>query len=220
MFDAAAKQEAFAFWNHPGWKGEQRGAWIEYQATLLAKGQIHGIEICNGDSYYAYAHQLALDHNLTLIGDSDIHDPALDIGERPTGLRPLTLVFAKEKTVESVREALFARRTVVWQGERVIGRTPELKALFEACVTVHPPQLVRDDKHWVKVENRSAFDIWLERTGDCGPGKIEIPALSSTLMRFDGPDVELAAGLDYGVANFLVGPDRPLDVKLTIPETK
>ena len=220
VFDAAAKQEAFVFWNHPGWHGEEKGAWDEYHKKLLAKGQLHGIEICNGDSYYAYAHQIALDKNLTLLGDSDIHQPALDTGERPTDQRPLTLVFAKERTVEGVREALFARRTVVWQGERVFGRTPELTALFEACVTVHPPHMVKEDKHWVKIENGSVFEIKLERSGERGPRKITVPPLGSVLVRFDGPDAELAAGLDYRVAGFLVGPDRPLDVKLTVSEAK
>ena len=95
-----------------------------------------------------------------------------------------------------------------------------MTAFFDACVTVHPPHFVRDDKHWVNLDNGSEVDIELERTGTRGPGRISLPAMTTTLIRLDGPRAELAAGLGYRVTNFLVGPERPLEVKLVIAADK
>ncbi len=73
---AANEQGAFVFWNHPGWKGPERGQWGDVQATLYERGWLHGIEVCNEDTYYPEAHAWAIEKNLTLVGNSDIHAPA------------------------------------------------------------------------------------------------------------------------------------------------
>ena len=90
-------------------------------------GMLHGIEVANTHSYSEGAFQAALDFNLALIGTSDVHD-LIDWDYEPHngGHRPVTLVFAEEKTTESIKEALFARRTVVWFKNMLIGRQADL----------------------------------------------------------------------------------------------
>jgi hypothetical protein len=51
-------------------------------------------------------------------------------------LRPITLVLAKERTVESVKEAFFAKRTIAWAADILWGRDPWLPALFKASVSI------------------------------------------------------------------------------------
>jgi hypothetical protein len=52
------------------------------------------------------------------------------------GHRPVTLAFCTEKSVESIREAFFARRTVAWFNNTLIGREAELIPLINACLQV------------------------------------------------------------------------------------
>jgi hypothetical protein len=71
---------------------------------------LHGMEVANGSTYYPQAHQWCLDKNLTMIGSSDIHEPAVDVAYTPQQHRTVTLVLAKERSVEAIREAVFAGR--------------------------------------------------------------------------------------------------------------
>jgi hypothetical protein len=216
VFDQAARQQAFVFWNHPGWQGAERGRWGDEQTRLFEKKQLHGIEICNGDSYYADAHRWALERNLTLLGNSDIHDPSLNSERTAEQHRTLTLVFARRKALEDVREALFAGRTAVWYRNRVIGRDSELAALFAACLEIDRPHHESGERVWVRIRNRCELDIELERIGQGRPARIVLPARATSLVRLEGPAQERSEGLSYRALNFLTGPDQPLAVKLAI----
>ncbi len=211
---AAGAEQGFVFWNHPGWQGEERGAWGEWQQKLFDRKHLHGIEVCNENDYYEYAHRLALKHGLTLIGNSDIHGPSLGLGDSPDKHRLLTLVFAAERSVQGVRDALFAGRTAIWFRNSLIGHTRELRPLFDACVHVHPPHHSDDKRVWLRVENRSELDIQLERTGEVGPRKLTLPARGTTLLRIDGKPADVAAGLFYRATNILTAPGQGLEVQL------
>ena len=71
---AANEQGAFVFWNHAWWSTEtpnRHTKMTDLHKSLIDKGQLHGIEIVNGNTYNEEAHQLALDHDLTFIGTSE-----------------------------------------------------------------------------------------------------------------------------------------------------
>lgn len=220
VFDAAAAQGAFIFWNHPEWKGLELGKWGEVQQTLLEKKQLHGIEICNGDVYQGEAHRMATERKLCLLGNSDSHDPIPELSRSAEDHRTLTLVFAKERTLAALHEALSAGRTAVWCKNQLIGRADELLPLCQACVQVAPPHHHEAAKYWMKVENRCELDIRLERTGKIGPTTIDLPAKATTLIRVDVEGDELPKELLYRTSNFLVGPGQPLEVKLGTDGTK
>jgi hypothetical protein len=116
-FEAAQQQGAFVFWNHPNWVAQTKDGiakLTDMHRQLIAKRQLHGIEVVNETTYSEEALQIALDNDLTLMGTSDIHgliDWQFKIPEG--GHRPVTLVFAKERTAEAIKEALFDRRTAV-----------------------------------------------------------------------------------------------------------
>jgi hypothetical protein len=216
VFNQAHKQQAFVFWNHPGWKGPELGRWGEAQAKLLERGQLHGIEICNENDYYREAHQSAVEHNLTFIGNSDIHGPSLNPPRTPESHRTLTLVLTTDKTLPALREALDAGRTAVWYKNQLIGKRDVLERLFPACIKINPPHHRSKDTRWVRIQNHCELDIDLERIGKGGPAKITLPARATTLVRFnDG--AEQASGLKYRATNFLTAPDQPLTVSLEIP---
>jgi hypothetical protein len=118
IFKEAHRQGAFVFWNHPNWYAQNSNGiakMTKMHEELIKKGHLQGIEVVNELTYSDEALQIALDYNLTIMGTSDVHgliDWLYDVPEG--GHRPVTLIFAKERTEESIKEALFARRTVVW----------------------------------------------------------------------------------------------------------
>ena len=74
---AANEQGAFVFWNHPFWTATRPtgvSRMTDFHAALIEAGHLHGIEIANGATYSEHAHRLAMDHELAMIGVSDIHD--------------------------------------------------------------------------------------------------------------------------------------------------
>lgn len=139
MFEEARRQGAFVFWNHPAWTAQTPtgvAALTEMHRRLIEDGLLHGIEVVNEKSYSDEALQIALDHDLTIMGTSDIHgliDWQYDV---PHGHRPVTLVFADERTADALHEALLARRTAVWFDKMLIGREEWVLPLIQASLSV------------------------------------------------------------------------------------
>ena len=59
-FLAAKEQDAFIFWNHPGWKAHQPDGiprWYDEHTWLLENGMLNGIEVINERDYYPLVFQ-------------------------------------------------------------------------------------------------------------------------------------------------------------------
>jgi hypothetical protein len=212
---AANSQGCFVFWNHPGWKPEAKG-WFDIHTTLYENILMHGIEVVNGNSYYPEAHQWALEKNLTMMGNSDIHQPIVGTEITPESHRPMTLVFAKERTIKALREALIAGRTTVWFKNQLIGKPDYLRAIFDRSVQVDKPYLVEGDTIWFEVTNNSDIDIEMQRLGRGGPGKLTLPANAITMVRTKIDGKAEKAELKYQITNFLVASDKGLPVSLVV----
>jgi len=213
----ANDQGAFVFWNHQGWQGEEKGRWLDVHTSMFDNKWFQGMEVSNGDEYYPNAHKWCLEKNLTMLGGSDIHDPDLRQKSTSQDHRTMTLVFVKEKTLPGLKEALLAGRTVVWWKDQLIGRKEWLEPFFQQCIQVRPPHLRLDKATWVQIRNVCDADIRLERAGDMGPAKLDLPAGTTSL-------VEIAAGkasgpleLKYTAKNFLIAPGAGLPVVLRVP---
>ncbi|MBK8501243.1 MAG: PHP domain-containing protein [Saprospiraceae bacterium] len=136
----ANRQGAFVFWNHPNWIAQQHSGvatLTELHKMLIDKGHLHGIEVVNDLTYSDEALQISLDHNLTIMGCSDIHGLVdwqfrLDQG----GHRPITLVFATEKSEAAIKEALFAHRTVAWFDNLLVGQMLVLEPLIRKSIKI------------------------------------------------------------------------------------
>ena len=136
-FRAAKAQNAFIFYNHPYYLGYQPyvNRWHDEFTNLLEQGMMHGIEVVNYGLYSPEAHSWCLEKNLTMIGNSDIHAPIQEeIDFNFWKHRTMTLVFARSKTAEAIREALNERRTAIYDDGRIIGEEKYLKELFENAV--------------------------------------------------------------------------------------
>ncbi len=137
---AANDQDAFVFWNHAWWSRTNPSTiatMTDFHRGLIEAQQLHGIEIVNGHYYAEEAFQMALDYGLTPLGVSDVHN-LIDWDYRPAsgGHRPVTLVFARERTPEALREALFDGRTVVWFKNLLLGRETHVLNLLRAALDI------------------------------------------------------------------------------------
>lgn len=160
VFREAKAQGAFTFWNHPNWTAHLKDGVArlsDMHRQLLDEGLLHGIEVVNDVTYSDEALQIALDEGLTILGTSDIHglvDWQFEVPEG--GHRPVTLVFAEERSAESLKEALFEGRTAVWFDDTLIGKEEWIMPLVRASLLV-PPASYDDDTSvlLVTVENES-----------------------------------------------------------------
>lgn len=165
-FSEAKKQGAFVFWNHPAWYAQNlQGNPVlrDFQIDRIKNGELHGIEVINSVDYAKEALAIALEQNLTIMGTSDVHG-LIDWDYTEKGNhRPITLVFAKEKSVESLQEALFERRTVAVYNSLLVGRAEFLSPFLKACIKVKKVQYLGATKILkVELENVSSSDLLFE----------------------------------------------------------
>lgn len=218
VFKRANEQDAFLFWNHHAWKGEERGAWGDFHTTVYENKWLHGMEVCNGDSYYPTAHKWCLEKGLTMVGNSDIHAPDINDQTTAENHRTLTLVFVKDRSLEGLKEALRAGRTAVWFQDKMIGQQQWLEQLLEGSVEIAPPHYRGKDYVLVKARNNSDIQIQLERTGSVGPATATLPPQSTSMVKISTSDPNAPLELAYKVTNFLAAPNEGLDVSVTVGE--
>ena len=167
VFREAKKQGAFIFWNHPNWVNQRKdgiATLTDMHKMLIKEKLLDGIEVVNDQTYSDEALQIALDNNLTIMGTSDIHRLIdWDFKVPEGGHRPVTLVFAKEKNAESIKEALSNRRTVVYYKNILIGRNEFLIPLIQQSLTIKSAKYKgKTDVLEVVVENKAHTDFILK----------------------------------------------------------
>ena len=229
-FKAAVDQQAFIFWNHPGWRGQQPDGvarWYEEHTELLEKGWLHGIEVVNEKEYYPEAHRWCLEKKLTMLGNSDIHAPIqmeyeLDRGEH----RPMTLVFALENSEKAIKEALFARRTVVYFGNTLIGEEVYLRPIFDRSIEIeiNDIRITGKGSAYIGIRNHSQIDFELvaEGTNDdlTYPDQLRLWGGRTTLCSISAKSNQIRGQkeetLNFTVKNLKITPESGLPVALTL----
>ena len=225
-FLEAQRQKGFVFYNHPTfdwWDQKEQILFTEFHQELLDKGILGGVEVINGNRYNIIAHRLAHEYDLTIFGNSDEHyDTASTYKE--TG-RPMTLIFATDKTEEAVEDAILNRRTMAYFDNHLVGRQKEAEALVKASLDIKTqkqqgkfaPRLA------IMVTNKTgiAYDLKFksEYNIDYRPlGRMKLgPKESATLLLSPVWEYLQTIDLILEVDNVLVGPEEFLVMKLEIP---
>jgi len=228
-FEEANRQKAFVFWNHPYRKQEPYGN-VEVKDVhkeLFDKGYIHGIEVVNKFKYSDESLQVALDYNLTIVGNSDIHGLVDWEYEVPAGgHRPVTLVFAKDKTKKAIKKALFNRQTVVWNNNTLIGREKWLLPLIDASLEVVSLEYKTDvseykrDLAYVTIKNHSDVRFVLKNKSKFNffmdSDLIEIPANGSIELEVITKGKLNMFNLSFEVQNAIFAPRKHPIITLKI----
>jgi 3',5'-nucleoside bisphosphate phosphatase len=212
----AVEQNAFIFWNHPGWQVnniEGSYEWLGFTDELKKENSLHGIEVINGFGMHLKALDWAVEHDLTVLGTSDIHNLVkhdYDLGDIVH--RSMTLVFAEKRTPESVREALEAGRTVAWASKYLAGKEEHVRNLFHACVELGPAFHSNNDRNYYEIKNNS--DLYFELEIKQGDGTSEV-----TLFPRSAQVITAAGGqqsLTYEVVTAFVRSNEHLVVELPL----
>ena len=129
-------------------------------------------------------------------------------------------MFARERSAAAIKEALFARRTAVYSGEKLIGDEQYLKPIFERSIRFNKTSLTLKgkDREYLQINNASDLTYELERVGDVEemqtPKTVTLAAGKTVLFELRGKsttaDETKRFTLSYRVKNVLVGPDDPL----------
>jgi hypothetical protein len=224
----AVDQGAFITWNHPGWEGQQPDGvprWYPQHDEILEKGWMQGIEVVNENEYYPLVYKWAKEKNLTIMGNSDVHGPTCMSFDSCKGEhRPMTLVFAKECTPDSIKEAMLAHRTAVYYKNSIIGDEKYLKLIFDKSVRLPETEVTIKGKAFVRISNDSDLDFELVAGGSTeylvAPDKITLYRDSTVLLILTGKDKTFSGSekvrIPYKVKNLLVAPDEGLPVELEI----
>lgn len=68
----------------------------------------------------------------------------------------MTLLFAKENSEESIKEALFERRSAVYYADTIMGYEKHLKPLFtESVQVIEPSNIVYRKKRYTHLKNKT-----------------------------------------------------------------
>lgn len=222
---AANAQGAFVFWNHPYWtrqKADGIAQLHDFHAGLIKAGQLHGIEIANGDDYSEEAHAIAMKHDLVMLGVSDVHDLIdWDYSPMAGGHRPVTLVFTADRSIEGIRKALFARQNVVWFKNLLIGRAPALMPLLQASLTVEDSatRFQNADVAVVTLQNHSDAEFMLQNksthTFMGSADLVTVPAHGMIELAVKIPEGDGKVSLEFAVLNALVAPKQPAVMSFT-----
>ena len=182
---------------------------------------LHGIEVYNSNEFYTEALEWANEKKLTIFADSDVHGPINTCEEH----RPMTLVFAKSRTEGGIKEALFAKRTVAYFGNTLVGKSSLLEPLFQASLKFDkmPLRLANGINKAVKITNLSDIDYELELAqpgiGLDVPEVITLKAHHVTVLNLGGNSDEIAnareVNIYYTVKNIFTAPDKNLVITLT-----
>jgi len=215
-YEEAQRQGGFTFMNHPNWTAQRKDGVArveEMNISLIEKGQIQGIEVVNDITYSDEALEIALKYNLAIIGTSDIHnliDWQFDVPGG--GHRPVTIVFAKERTQAGIKEALLARRTVAWYYDTLIGREEHVMPLVESSLNVTESGYTGDTSILkVVISNTSESEFTLRNTSafrfhDRADILMLPPHHSTEVLVKTGQRVE-SVTLSFDVLNVVTAPD-------------
>ena len=128
ILTAGKNMGAFIFWNHPAYQAPNGAEWNPIQQSLYEKGLIMGIEIINSNMYVPIVQQWADEKGLTKLANSDWH---YSFRIRDGYHRAMTIVFAKDRSIDAVKEALIQRRTLGYAYNHLYGEQKFLEPIFQ-----------------------------------------------------------------------------------------
>jgi hypothetical protein len=224
-FLAAKKQNAFVVYNHPSWgwwDKKDTVLFTSFHQELLDMDILKGIEVVNSGNYNVIAHRMAMEYELTMVCNTDEHYD--NYPRYKDTHRPMTLVFAKEKTAAGVEEALFTKRTALYFGDYVIAREPEAEALFKSSVKVFSERKLRKAEPLLVVNfvNTSdiPFDTKMSAAYDIEGyplGQVRIPAHDTTQVILKAVwSYPAETTVKVYVGNILVNPEAGLQTEFVI----
>lgn len=131
----AKSEDAFIMANHPGWP-DQNSTLSDYIVSRFEDGTLQGVEVFNHKEFYPMAIDHANRYNVAMLGCTDCHYPTFYLYDQEKDHRDMTIIFARDKSDESLKEALRAGRTIAWANNILTGRPGLLRQFIHSCIKV------------------------------------------------------------------------------------
>ena len=132
--DIAHSKGAYIIWNHPGWP-DNKSTFYDVHGELIKAGKIDAYEAYNYTESYPLTFDWYAQYGIAPMANTDIHGTtAIDYGCDKGWMRPMTLVFATERTEAALREALEAKRTLAFFQGNLVGDKEYLSKLVGASL--------------------------------------------------------------------------------------
>jgi 3',5'-nucleoside bisphosphate phosphatase len=220
----AKAQGAFVFWNHPRYR-VARAEWFAPIARAFDEGLFQGMELVNGPDFYEEAFPWIAERRLTILANSDAHDP-IPSRARNGADRPITLLFVRTPDLPGVRDALDSRRTAAWLGDEVWGAEEHLRGLWTGAIVLETPALTRTPGAGLALAFRNTSAIPMRVRVRAAPdwlviaSPVTLAAEAVTTVRpavtDAAPTSEQRIELQLDVENLHTGPGRSLIVTLPL----
>ena len=154
----ARAQGAFIFHNHPQYSKKTKTTMPPHCEDFHAKGLIDGMEIVNGWHHYTNLYDFCFEKGYAPFANSDVHHLLTDRfpGAGKDYYRNMTLILAKKCDEKSIKKAVFAKRTIAYAQNMLIGREDLLQELFKASVKVESLGVVGKSKR-VQITNLTSL---------------------------------------------------------------
>ena len=153
----AKEQGALIMHNHPGWRRMDLNL-QDFEAKVYEAGLIDGIETMGGTEFYPKAITRALDKGFFMSSNTDIHQSTYEQYALNGEIRNMTLIFAEDNSLESLKEALKARRSIAYSYGSLAGEEQLLKDFFNASVSYKVISAAANGKKTVGITNNTSLD--------------------------------------------------------------
>lgn len=163
----AKAQGALIMHNHPGWRRTSLDM-IDFEKKVYPSGLIDGIEVMNHLDFYPRAVDRAEEYDLFMASNTDLHTSSFEYYRLNGALRNMTLIFAKDKSQESLKEAMKAHRTLAVSFGTIAGEKQLLEDFFMASVSFTTVSTDSNGTRTVQIRNNTSFPYVL----DYGPNTI------------------------------------------------
>ncbi|GHU63893.1 histidinol-phosphatase [Bacteroidia bacterium] len=200
--DEARAQGALILWNHPGWP-DDKSTFYDVHEKLIADKKIDMVEVHNYSEYYPLVFDWIDKYNLAPSANSDTHD--MISTEYGTGklARPITLVFASERSETAIKEAMKAKRTAAVFDNIVMAKKEWAEKLFWASLK-YKIVSINGNAATVEIENISDISFTVKTSNG---NKFELPANKIVRTGFSYPDT-------LTITNIFVGHNKNLEFPL------
>ncbi len=152
----ARAQGAVIMHNHPGWIRKSLNM-IDFEKKVYKAGLIDGVEIMNGPEFYPSVVTRAKEYGLFMSANTDIHyTTAMEyngIGHH----RNMTFILAKDRSLESLKEALLSHRTLAYSHGSIAGDEQLVRDFFLASVKINVIHVDSNGRRIVSITNPTSL---------------------------------------------------------------
>lgn len=201
----AKAQNAVVMHNHPGWTRKNID-FTEAEKVIYGEGLVDGVEVMNGGEFYPGVIDRVQERGLFIAANSDIHTSTAIDYKDGGNLRPMTLIFAKDRSLESLKEALLANRTLAYGFYTLCGEEQLLKDFFLASVKV---KVIRETKdgYDLAITNCTSVPYTLQQTGS---NYVKLNPFTTVRLGFSKNDMNVS------VLNMFCSKDRHPVVEIVL----